>query len=561
MSDTLCLADLGRCVPAGALSAEPNADQWLVTEYDAGEFTGRMIAAAAFADPLEVELPIELAGWHTIRVGIWGCTYHDTDVKYRLSNEDVFSVVHLPHAFTWDRTELVETFARPVDLTGATSIVFSKRPTVKACIAYVKLQRLSDEEVEALAQDRSRTDTKRLIALHDGGDLLCPWHDSRLALREIAEQYRHTDVGQMMWGVNGGDMTTYPHTRVGHFCADDTQAAGDLGEVHWLENHRRLAAEGVRNPFEVVMERCHEIGMKFHLYYRMSMACHPRPIGWSTGQSWWLKEHPQCRQVHKDGTPMPMASYAFPEVREFMLSLIEEGMGYDIDGVNICLPRGPEYFAYEKPILDDFQKQYGQDPRDLPDRDPRLLTLRAGYLTEIMRGLRALADRRGAERGRKIEVSVWIDHTDERMLYFGQDGYTWIREGLIDWFVGHGPQKLLRLAKEKGIRVYSDGPALWDRDKAIEAMANTMKNAFAAGLDGATMWDVNFVKLGPECAQVLSRIGHKEELLDLPWIASLLPKMKRTALVSVAQYDVSRTTCKNSPGGFPPEMLSMFAGG
>lgn len=51
----------------------------------------------------------------------------------------------------------------------------------------------------------------------------------------------------------------------------------------------------------------------------------------------------------------------------------------------------------------------GEDPRELADDDERLVRLRAGYVTELVRAVRRTADKHAAERGRKMQVSAIVD--------------------------------------------------------------------------------------------------------------------------------------------------------
>ena len=559
MQEAIYLTDLADCTPTEALSDVATANQWQVVEYDAGEIKGRMLAAVAYAEPPEVHLPIDRTGWHGISIGFWPGIYHNSTIRYRLSNEEVCSVIYHKHEFQWAKSEIFESFPRYVDLTGADSIVLAKEWRVQAFIAYVKLDPLSQEQVEEIARDRQRTDTRRLFAINDGSG---SWRTTQ-ALRELVEPYRHSDFQGILWGANGSDTTFHPHSKVAPFYeVGDAPFSRPEGET-CFDNHKALEATGYHgNPFEVVLEHCHDIGLEFHLYYRMALADHPYPIGCCSTQSWWLREHPECRIVAKDGTPMPVASYAFPQVREFMLSLIAEGMESDIDGVNLCLIRGPEYFRYEKPVIDDFMALYGEDPRDLPDDDERLLRLRAGYMTEFFRAVRKLADERGARRGRKIEVSTYVEFNEERMLYYGYDNYRWVEEKLVDFVIGDPPTKLLALAKQVGCKVYGAGAPIWGEGPVIETQVHTIREqSHAAGHDGYCFWDFGATYLGQEVWKIFSRLGHRDEVQDLRLLPSLMPKMKRTQLLTLAGRDICHTVSKNIPGDWPPEMLTMYAGG
>ena len=558
-SKTVYLTDMGRCSPESALSTATSNTQWQVASYDAGQIKGKMIVAQAFATPPEVRLPVNETGWHAISIGFWPGIYDDCSIRYKLSNEDVFTLVHHKHKFQWTRTDLIETFPRYADLTDVQSIVFGTCEGNKACIAYVKLEPLGREKVRAIRQDRARSDTRRLIQLFDGDGVFhsLPWNlRTRDSLRELVAGYRHSDFRMIMWGANAGDLTFYPTTEVGRFHVSKEGPATRINDKKLRENHSALAKAGVPNPFEVVLQQTHDMGMEFHLYYRMALADHRHPVTFSSAESFWLAEHPECRMLAKDGTPLDLASYAFPQVRQFMLSLIAEGMQYDIDGVNLCLIRGPEYFGYEKPVVDDFKKLYGQDPRELPDHEQRLQKLRAGYMTEFIRAVRKAADKHGARRGRKIQVSTYVQSTDERMRYVGYDCYGWIEEKLVDFVLaGATTPRLVALAKKTGCKVYIQG------DRTGKSAVGKMKRGYAGGYEGMWFWDGDMMPFLPETWRVVSRLGHRDEVTARRARSKGLPQMRRIKLRSIAGHNLSDTVSKNVPGGWPPPMLTLYTGG
>lgn len=558
------LSDMGQCLPREALSEIPHRSKWHVVSYDAGEVQGRMIVAQALVESPEVTLPIDAIGWHAVTIGVWAGTFCDIRLKYRLSGERIFRVIHQPNELPLDRTEIFETFPFYADLTGQNLVLAkdtSAQPPASACVAYVKIRPLSDEEAETVRKDRKQTDTRRIIALNDGEGLFgseCP--RTREELLEQVELYRHSDVCKVLWGVNLGDLTYYP-SKVGKFrFAEYAGVYPSLFRKNSAESSQALTDAGVPVPFEAVMKHVHEMGLEFHTYYRLVIADHAHPYNAFTSDSFLLKEHPDWRMVTKDGTPLIKASYAFPEVRKFMVSLIEEGMQYDIDGVNLCFIRGPEYFGYEKPVIDDFRKLYGLDPRNLPDDDERLLDLRTGYMTEFVRAVRRAADKRAAERGRKMQVSAFTEPFRECMSYLGCDGYAWLREGLLDFIIAATPTDLVSLAREKGVKVYSPGTPPW-LGEPMETHVDNMKHAYAAGLDGLAVWDLNAGQFLPEKWAVLGRLGHKEDVLNLYSYPGLLPKMRRFKLLSLDGKDFSHTEYKNAPFGIPSERLSVWTGG
>ena len=49
----------------------------------------------------------------------------------------------------------------------------------------------------------------------------------------------------------------------------------------------------------------------------------------------------------------------------------------------------PPLVEYEAPVVEGFRAKFGADPRKIDERDPRLLSYRATFITEFMREVRA----------------------------------------------------------------------------------------------------------------------------------------------------------------------------
>ncbi len=561
MAEAIYLTDMSKCLPEGALSTTPERHKWQVVEYTAAEgLAGNMAFAHALYETPAITLPLNVEGWHAISVGFWPGVEqeHTSLVKYRLSGEDVYTVVEhyiqspsLPGCF-WDKTELVETFPRYADLTGQ-DLIFSKQntahPPTLACVAYVKLVPLTQAEVADIQRDREQRETRRVIGMNDGEGLfhhMCPATEGEL--QEQIEPFRHSDVGKVLWGVNLSDLTYY-HSKVGRFFGTEDGVSPVLRHVHALQSHKALAEQDIV-PFAAAMEYAHTLGLEFHPYYRLSIVDKAQPYFFFSTETTFLRDNPECRIVAKDGSPLMKASYAFPKVRDFMVSLMEEAMEYDIDGVHLCFTRGPEYIGYEQPVLDEFERLYGEDARDVADDDERLYTVKASFLTELLRAVRRTADRHGEKRGRKMQVSAIFEGGREDMRYFAYDAYTWVKEKLVDFIITDPPSELVRLAKENGCQVYM---ASTKEDNVL-----TMKHAYAGGMDGMAIWDINTTR--PETWAIESRLGHRDELIDLPK-PDQYPKMERTKLITIRGRDFSQTVDKNVPSGWPPELLVIYTGG
>ncbi|HIA68457.1 TPA: hypothetical protein EYN98_20930 [Candidatus Poribacteria bacterium] len=210
-------------------------------------------------------------------------------------------------------------------------------------------------------------------------------------------------------------------------------------------------------------------GIKFDLMFRMGIIGNiPRRIDSQD----FVTQHPEYRQVLRDGTVIEKASYAFPVVQQLMLDLIREATTLiDADGINLCFTRGPHFLSYEQPILDAFTAQYGGDACEVDPKDVRLLEVRASFMTDFMHKVRRVLDEVGAKKGKRLELSIWAWPHGEFILADG--GY-----------------------------MHRLGP---------EIRAKWLSVADEAGVESFAYWDGDFAQINPELWAWLRRIGHREE--------------------------------------------------
>ena len=164
------------------------------------------------------------------------------------------------------------------------------------------------------------------------------------------ELYRHSDVGTVSWAVNYGDATNYP-SNVGTMVGTGYDDFETIGGRNMVESLRTLTEQGIV-PFESAMRHVHSMGIKFHAQFRLGMLA--AELFTAEAQGAFSRNHPEFRIVDRDGTALPKLSYAFPEVRNLMLSLIAEVLERDVDGIDLCYIRGPMYVGYEAMVIEDF---------------------------------------------------------------------------------------------------------------------------------------------------------------------------------------------------------------
>ena len=198
----------------------------------------------------------------------------------------------------------------------------------------------------------------------------------------------------------------------------------------------------------------HEIGLEVHAWVSINEDDH----GWGI-RSRFAKQHPESRWRKRDGSVYhSQQSFANPQVMKYKLAVVEEIVtNYAVDGVFLDWLRtgdvrdnpqtdrdGVADHGYEPPLVDGFAKEFGADPRRLPNGDDRWVRYRAKPHTEFMRAARQII----RDKRPKAEVSVLVAHPwcyrglndkiDGNLRGLLLDVETWAKEGLIDAAVGGG---------------------------------------------------------------------------------------------------------------------------
>jgi hypothetical protein len=332
-------------------------------------------------------------------------------------------------------------------------------------------------------------------------------------------------VGKLLLAVNSGDMTWYPGSKVGRqYTGDDSRVTlvdttknMPSGYV-WSEKTMRdslneLASKGI-SVENTLSEHAHSMRLKFDIMFRLGMGGHLPPY---RSDKTYVQLHPELRQVTKDGTPVEKASYAFPEVRKFMLSLIREAADrFDVDGINLCFTRGPHFVSCEKPVLDAFKAKHNEDARRVDPSDPRLSEVKAAFMTDFVKQARNVLDEVGKKKGKRLDMSVWV-WPSAKSVWLGKtpteeglDVKAWIRDDLLDSVICQQgfDEDYMKLGKDHHCQfIYHSG---WTGTEAMSP-ANAAAG-YKAGVDGFAYWDIDSVQDTPSYWQWLSRIGHREEM-------------------------------------------------
>ena len=426
-------------------------------------------------------------------------------------------------------------------------------------MAYIKLVPLSEEELRALFQDRSRTDTKRLFGYHDSWSP--HWNrtgsagTSEASIQADLEPLRHSDFARIYWDGVHGDICNY-FTKIGRMWTPEHTRLEDyprVGDRLLLESWSDYVRRGI-DPFQVAVDFSHEIGLEFHACYRLGWGLFYSPPPFEgVNRGGFYGKHPELRCVRRDGRAGSAVSMAFPETRRFMLSLVGEMAKYPIDGMCILYNRQPPFVDYEAPLVEGFKEEYGEDPRVLEKEDVRWLTYRSRAVTEFMRQLRATLDeaQKGREGRQRMTISAWVFSSERENLYYGVDVEKWVKEGLVDTLIPYTSLPKLfswALAWEdpKDVEYWVELTRESSCQLALNVMPRNLEASqyrrkaqalYEAGVEYLAFWDTAIK--GSSSSPVLKRLGHKDEIAA--WIKAGEPPLEFPAipLRRLGDWDIS----------------------
>jgi len=553
---TIFRSDMTRCLPAAAHAKTNKVDTWRAIPYAAKEVRGTLLYAPSFVNAPELTLPLDVSGWHHLRIGIWQPAFAydgDTRLRVKLSGDSAFRRLHPPRtADNQKSTYIREVYLRADDLTDQALVIRKMNGIVgrNAAVAYVRLDPIPADEVARIKADRAQNDTRNLVATIDGVTYLHygEYSEPTDVLDQI-ELYRHSDVAKVLWAVNYGDRTNYPTTVPGalflgaHGRTRHTTEFGSndyvRGEQQAHRAFRDFAAAG-QVPQVIAAKHAHEMGLEFDVMFRLGIL---GDLGFVDleGEGFFAR-YPHCRQVLADGTIVDKASYAFDETQDFTLALMRETLSMvDADGINLCFVRGPHALQYEAPVLERFLERHHEDARKVAADDPRLQAVRISFMNEYLEKVHRLTEEIAAQRGRPLNLSVWVWPGTQGVWLGGTpeaeglDVKHWIKQGWLDSvIVQEGvDEEYIALGKETGCDY-----VLFTGYRGEKAMSPaTVTAAYGAGVKQFAYWDMDAVQIMPDPWNWLRRIGHREEMAD--W-ETYKPDGRLLPLEQVGHVNVAR---------------------
>ena len=428
--------------PRELISEIGRNDVWRAVPYKATEFSGTMLTALGTARPEDISFNPGLKGWYKIYIRLLGMPDHRLHLK--LSSDASYEELETQNT---RYTAIEETLWRCADMTGESITLSKKRFTISTntVLAGLRFVPMTDSEVETYKRESTRPDTKRLFATHDmhgklyGNYILDPsdW-------RSLVLPYKDTDVEWLsleeirifLRGKCPCDPDDFPFTRVGD---------------------RAIQKQLVSLDYDKVLADCvrygHEIGLKMSVALRMGAWGMGFPYDQCYFDVAFHDEHPELHCIDRNGDDISAMSYAFPEVRKFVIDTLINSARSGCDAVTLIAHRGIPYVLFEKPVADRYFELYGEYPFDLPLNNPRLNAVHCEFMTLFFRELRDALD---AEYGKnKIRIQLRALHTISDDNLIGLDVERLAAEGLVDDFIVY-PQRFDELWKTEGVLAFDE---------------------------------------------------------------------------------------------------------
>ncbi len=222
---------------------------------------------------------------------------------------------------------------------------------------------------------------------------------------------------------------------------------GQQRDVKFYREGDKLAAARLQKflhndgiPMAILRDSASKHGLRFSVTVRAN-AYYPGNMNSMNAQ--FFIDHPELFMTDVTGRRLSKPSYAFPEVRNFYLSIIKEVAAYKPDAIVIEFMRHPPFFGYDAPLVAEYTKRHGKcTPKDYLDEKWQQMIgdIMTAHLREVRQAIDAISP------GTQLEINFdWQDYRKH-----GLDLPAILQAGLVDaispGFYAIGYQKLFPLA-------------------------------------------------------------------------------------------------------------------
>ncbi|MBP3377094.1 MAG: hypothetical protein J6L83_10050 [Clostridia bacterium] len=428
--EIVLFSDLYECFePKEHFSEISLKNKWRAIELDTSEYSGRLISSID-GMPEDISFDPKLKGWYKILIHLPG----RSSVYLKLSGDDAFICMS---AVTKRRYLIEEVLWKCADMTDQ-SIILSKKLdayTNYSVLSAIKFIPMNDEEVAEYKREQTRRDTKRIYATDDLHNRLAFINQNSYDdWRAVAINYEDSDIEWL-------SVETLATLVSNHLAVDNID---DFAFPTQIDRHVQESIKkfDMHKAICTVVDQCKKMGIKSSVSMRMGGWGMPFPYDQFYFDCDFVESHPEWRTRDRNGDEIRAMSYAYPEVRKFLIDELVECARSECDAVTIMAHRGIPYVLFEEPVARRFYELYGEYPYELPLDEERLNKLHCDIMTEYVRELREALDKEFGKN--RVEIHFRSIYSLYDSKYVGLDAERWAKEGLISAIISY-PQRVHEL--------------------------------------------------------------------------------------------------------------------
>lgn len=414
----LLFSNLDECfTPKDAFADRSLRGKWRAVELETNEYSGKMLYAVNTGTPT-ISFSPNLSGWYKIYLHMPGKSL----LYAKLTSDPCYLSLRTDTENTY---VIEEVLWRCVDMTGE-SISLSKYHDAtesKSMLSAIKFVPMTDAEVEKYKSECASTEHRRIYATDDMHNRLAFINqDSVDEWRAVARNYEHSDVEWL--AIESTALTVSDNLDDDEIDKYNYPSQHDYHVQKAAKKYDRFAA------IRTVADECRKMGIKSCVSTRMGAWGMLFPYDGLYIDSAFAMAHPEWRTRDRNGDEIRAMSYAYPEVRKYIIDELVACAACGVDAVSIMANRGIPYVLFEKPIADKFYELYGEYPYNYPIDEPRLNAIHCEVMTTFMRELRTALDEKFGKG--KIQIHYRSLYSIYDNKYLGLDIERWTREGLVD---------------------------------------------------------------------------------------------------------------------------------
>lgn len=316
-----------------------------------------------------------------------------------------------------------DAFVGCYNLTGQTITISRYSETTPLKISHVVVRKLSPADINIATASSSIA--PRIITHSDGYSGFFIGAYTAAGIQNVVEGFNNVPIYAYDWEL--GTTTVFNiNTRYGV-----SFGANGIDPSHYYRAGDRTAGEFVQNlltnninPLSLVCNIGNQQGTTTNVAIRMG-AFYSSPYSDSHNGP-ILNDSNAYRQRNIDGTTYALRlSYAYPEVRNYVINALEDALDSSVDGVHLQFLRDPPFFGYDQPVIDEYSTRY-----EVFTPDCYMNANWQQIQRDIMTGF--VADIYNMMQTKRPGIKLKVSFDQQNYYRQGLDVSAWVANGWVD---------------------------------------------------------------------------------------------------------------------------------